>query len=75
MNHNESAYTSGYGPSGYDKESDESDRSGYGTGQGNYHDGYRENIYDQSNLADTAWTDSPANPNPQLYDTQTQQER
>jgi hypothetical protein len=34
--------------------------------QGNFEDGYQENIYDETNLGDTAWTDNAANPNPQL---------
>ena len=71
MHTHEPGYTSGYESSSYDGESD---RSGYGSGQGNYQNGYRENVYDRSNLADTAWTDSPANPNPQLYDSQAQLE-
>jgi hypothetical protein len=32
--------------------------------QGNFEDSYQENIYDCSNLADSAWTDTAANPNP-----------
>jgi hypothetical protein len=32
--------------------------------QGNFEDSDRENIYDCSNLADNAWTDTAANPNP-----------
>ena len=34
--------------------------------QGNFEDGYQENIYDETNLGDNAWTDTAANPNPQL---------
>ncbi|WP_013334664.1 hypothetical protein [Gloeothece verrucosa] len=33
---------------------------------GNYEDGYRENVYDLSNLGDNPYSDSLENPNPQL---------
>ncbi len=36
------------------------------TKQDNFEDGYRENIYDETNLGDNALTDTFANPNPQL---------
>ncbi|HAZ46411.1 MAG TPA: hypothetical protein DDW76_32230 [Cyanobacteria bacterium UBA11369] len=59
---------SGYNNSGYSSGTEET--SGYATQknvvQGNFDDGYQENIYDQSNLADNAWTDSAVRPNPQL---------
>lgn len=34
--------------------------------QGNFDDGYQENVYDSSNLADSAWTDSPTRSNTQF---------
>lgn len=58
----------GYKNSGYT--SDEEDTLGYASPhkveQGNFDDGYQENVYDLSNLADTAWTDSATRSNPQL---------
>lgn len=50
--------SSGYGNSGYSQNPE--------VRQGNFSDGYRENIYDPYNLGDTAYTDSAANPNPEL---------
>jgi hypothetical protein len=51
---------------GYSNEKDEN--SGYKsskTKQGNYEDGYQENIYDRTNLLDTTYTDSSSCANPQ----------
>lgn len=50
----------GYESSGYG-----SCDSGYGSGQGNFDDGYQENVHDQSNLLDTTYADSVASTNPQ----------
>jgi hypothetical protein len=50
----------------YSNEKDEN--SGYKrpkTKQGNYEDGYQENIYDRTNLLDTTYTDSSSLANPQ----------
>ncbi|MGK7875383.1 MAG: hypothetical protein AB4426_19410 [Xenococcaceae cyanobacterium] len=63
---NDPNQTNGYGTYGYGVEEDETTGYSSSANQGNYDDGYQENIYDQSNLADSAWTDSAANPNPQL---------
>jgi hypothetical protein len=52
---------------GYNSCDNEQDERVYGVEapkQGNFEDSYRENIYDCSNLADNAWTDTAANPNP-----------
>jgi hypothetical protein len=59
---------SDYTPSGYSI--DPVETSGYSppekVNQGNFDNAYQENIYDLSNLADNAWTDSASRPNPQL---------
>lgn len=57
-----------FGYNSRDRENENPDRA-YGvkaSKQGNFEDSYRENIYDCSNLADNAWTDTAANPNPLL---------
>ena len=57
----------GYNNSGYASDEDTlvyaSDKK---VKQGNFDNGYQENVYDLSNLADNAWTDSDANSNPQF---------
>jgi len=59
---------SDYSNSGY--HSDGYQSSGYSLPQkslqGNFEDGYQENLCDESNLADNAWTDTATRPNPQL---------
>ncbi|MEG3864699.1 hypothetical protein QUA43_17350 [Microcoleus sp. N9_B4] len=59
---------SGYNNSGYESAPDLT--VGYSSSkevrQGNFDNGYQENVYDLSNLADTSWTDSAVRPNPQL---------
>jgi len=70
-NVNNTGYNSpGYGNSGYNNESSGYGNSGYNktpeAKQGNFDDGYRENVYDRYNLGDSAYTDSVTNPNPQL---------
>ncbi|NES97405.1 MAG: hypothetical protein F6K32_19725 [Desertifilum sp. SIO1I2] len=64
MNSSNSAYNN----SGY--LSDVEETLGYTSAQqaeqGNFDDGYQENIYDLSNLADNVWTDSAAHSNPQF---------
>jgi len=59
---NNNQQNSGYRSSGYQTNS----KHPYGANQGNHEDGYQENPYDRSNLADNAYTDTPANTNPQL---------
>jgi hypothetical protein len=59
---NNNQRNSGYIESGYQTK----DQNPYGANQGNYEDGYQENPYDRSNLADNAYTDTPGNTNPQL---------
>ncbi len=62
---NSGSENSGYGGTGYG----DSDDNPYGSkeaDQGNFEDGDRENVYDRSNLGDNAWTDTAADPNPQL---------
>lgn len=51
--------------SGYEEPGSGAGETGYGGGQGNFDDGYQENVHDQSNLLDTAYADSAAKTNPQ----------
>ena len=54
---------------GYGFDSDKNKELGYKSPppeQGNFSNGYQENVYDNSNLGDNAYTDSAAQANPQL---------
>ena len=66
--------SNGYDSPGYVNTGYNNDSSGYGNSgysqmpevrQGNFSDGYRENVYDSYNLGDRAYTDEAVLPNPE----------